>query len=293
MGNYYSTSTDTTISNNCEKNEISTECTNQTLLIQEQSRKYGWVRDIPDQRDKHLEFYNIINKYKTPITTLIGVDLRDNCPPVYDQGTLGSCTANAISAAFHYDELKQNNNDEFMPSRLFIYFNERKKEGTINSDRGASIRDGIKSINKVGVCHETLWPYDETKFMVEPSNDCYLDAIKHKSLTYHRIKQTREQLKSALLEGFPIICGITIYESFNCDNVKKTGEVPMPSINDKICGGHAILLVGYNDLKNKWIFRNSWGVNWGDNGYGYIPIEYLDSDKNLSADFWVIKSVDN
>src|ERR1700747_2514934 len=131
-------------------------------------KRYGWIPDIPDQRD-YL--------YAAPPAFLRAlparIDLRKQCPPVYDQGQLGSCTANGIGAAIQFDRMKQQLKPDFIPSRLFIYYNERVMENTVNSDSGAAIRDGIKSVNKQGVCPETEWPYDIAKFTKKPPAACY------------------------------------------------------------------------------------------------------------------------
>ena len=116
---------------------------------------YGWKPDLPDQRD----FSYSVSRAGQAAPTL--VDLRPQCPPVYDQGQIGSCTANAIAAALEFDMMRQQQ-EAFTPSRLFIYYNERLMEGTVASDAGANIRDGIKSVASVGDCPETLWPYDDT-----------------------------------------------------------------------------------------------------------------------------------
>ena len=125
------------------------------------------------------------------------VDLRDKCPGVYNQGKIGSCTANALSAAYEYHEIQNNNKTLFVPSRLFIYFNERKIENTIDYDSGAQIRDGIKSLKTQGVCSEIDWPYDMNS-KEKPYNNCYTEALNHKILTYHRIEQDIEHIKSCL-----------------------------------------------------------------------------------------------
>ena len=166
--------------------------------------KYGWKADLPDHRDLSIQFeeYDHYNQK---------IDLREHCPPIYDQGNLGSCTANAIAAAYQFDEIRQENSDSFMPSRLFIYYNERKMEGSVNADSGANIRDGVKSINRQGVCHEGIWPYDITKFKSEPDPKCYDDAEKHKSLVYYKVKQNFKQIRAALHNGYPIVFGIYHY----------------------------------------------------------------------------------
>ena len=122
------------------------------------AQRFGWVPDLPDARDF---LYSAPEEVLTKLPKK--VDLRAKMPPIYDQGLLGSCTANAIGAAFEFDQVKEGLKD-FMPSRLFIYYNERAIEGTVDTDSGAMIRDGIKSINKLGVCDEVTWPYDVARF---------------------------------------------------------------------------------------------------------------------------------
>jgi C1A family cysteine protease len=250
-------------------------------------KKYGWRRDTPDHRDKYYTPVVDVSKICSSTGT---VDLRKQCPGVYNQGELGSCTANAIAAAYEFDEIKENENNIFIPSRLFIYYNERKMENTTGQDAGAEIRDGIKSINKIGVCPEPLWPYDISKFTQEPTPECYETAKNHQSVEYSRVKQDLYHLKSCLDEGLPFVFGFAVYESFETEEVAKTGMMTMPTKNDSILGGHAVMAVGYDVNKKVFIVRNSWGVNWGDKGYFYMPFDYM-TNKNLCSDFWVVKKV--
>jgi len=254
--------------------------------IQYKFKKYGWKRDLPDKRD-HLFEMNYLLSAEKPVDK---VDLRDKCPQVYNQGELGSCTANALGCAIQYDEMKQNLLNNESPSRLFIYYNERDMEGNIDNDTGASLRDGVKSINKIGYCNETQWPYDIEKFREKPSQECYDFARKHKALTYKKVQQDETHIKSVLNMGFPIVFGISVYESFESESVAKTGIVPLPEKDERMLGGHAIVLVGYDEEKRLFTFRNSWGEQWGDKGYGYLPFEYV-CDKDLASDFWVINKV--
>jgi C1A family cysteine protease len=247
-------------------------------------RKFGWLRDLPDIRDKyHLSF-----PLNSPLPSK--VDLREDMPPVYDQGELGSCTANAIAGAIQYDELRQKLPSK-TPSRLFIYYNERVMEDSVLFDAGAFIRDGIKSINSIGYCEESMWPYIIEKFTFKPSNDCYMYAANHKSVEYKRVSQNIHHIKSVLAQGYPVVFGFTVYSSFVSDEVEETGVVPMPSESDFIVGGHAVLCVGYNDDTEQVIFRNSWGESWGVEGYGYMPYKYI-INPNLAADFWTVKKVE-
>ncbi len=248
--------------------------------------KYGWKRDLPDQRDYQLSLEGV------DVATLPElVDLRPGMPVIWDQGQLGSCTAHAIGAAAEYDQKKRHPNWDFMPARLFIYYNERLVEGTVGSDSGASIRDGVKVLNKYGVCKETLWPYDIAKFAKKPTAVCYKNGLIHQSLKYTSVPQTEVGIKSVLASGLPVIIGFTVYESFESEEVAKTGIVPMPAKREQVLGGHAVLVVGYDTAKKMYLVRNSWGEGWGLAGYFYMPEAYL-YNPNLSDDFWVVNSME-
>ncbi|MDQ6623522.1 MAG: C1 family peptidase [Verrucomicrobiota bacterium] len=236
--------------------------------------------------------------YSAPVMRLAqlpaSVDLRPQCPPeVYDQGQLGSCTANAIAAAIEFDQMKQGLADVFTPARLFIYYNERVIEHTVKTDAGAMIRDGIKSVNKVGAPHEKLWPYSDTNpgpFEKKPSAQAFADAKKHPVLLYQRLTQVETQLKGCLASGYPFVFGITVYQSFESPAVSKTGQVPIPKPKEQQLGGHAILAVGYDDKVRRFIIRNSWGPDWAIKGYFTLPYDYV-LDPNLADDFWTMRSV--
>jgi C1A family cysteine protease len=249
-------------------------------------KKFGWIPDLPDARD-HV--------FSAPIP-LMGampakVDLRPGCPPVLNQGQLGSCTANAIANAHRFDQMKQGDK-AFAPSRLFIYYNERDMEGTINEDSGAMIRDGIKSIAQLGVCDEKEWPYVINKFTKKPSAACYKDALDHQALSYQRVTQTLTQMKGCLASGFPFVFGFTVYDSFESSEVAKSGDVDLPAQGEKVLGGHAVLAVGYDDAKLRFTVMNSWGTGWGKKGFFTMPYAYL-TDDNLAADFWTVRIVEN
>ena len=249
-------------------------------------KRYGWIPDLPDQRDRVFAARPATLGALPP-----RVDLRAQCPPVYDQGALGSCTANAIAGALQFDEMKQAEADAFTPSRLFIYYNERVIEGTVDEDAGAMLRDGIKSVARQGAPHETLWPYQIRKFRDKPNAAAYTDAAKHQALLYQRVPRTIEQIKGCLADGYPFVFGFSVYESFESAGVSRTGDVPMPKARETLLGGHAVLAVGYDDATSRIVLRNSWGTDWGRTGYGTMPYDYL-LDDGLSDDFWTVRLVE-
>ena len=242
---------------------------------------YGWVPDVPDQRDY---LYRAVRRVPAKLSS--SVDLRPLCSPVEDQGQLGSCTANALAGALEF--LEKKDNAVFTDfSRLFIYYNERAIEHTMQSDSGAMIRDGIKTLAKQGVCSEKTWPYVIAKFTTKPGAVCYKEGLNHQITSYHRIL-TLDEMRACLAEGFPFVFGFTVYESFESQAVARTGIVNMPKAREKVMGGHAVLAVGYSDSKKRFIVRNSWGPDWGMKGYFTIPYQYV-TDRNLSDDFWTVR----
>jgi C1A family cysteine protease len=219
------------------------------------------------------------------------VDLRPGCPPVYDQGQLGSCTANAIGGALEFAQIKEKQANPFTPSRLFIYYNERVIEHTVDSDSGAQIRDGVKSVHKLGAPPETDWPYDINKFSQKPPEQAFTDAKNYQAILYQRLTPTLGQLKGCLASGFPFVFGFTVYDSFESQEMANTGHLGMPLSGEKQLGGHAVLCVGYQDSSQTFIVRNSWGAAWGIKGYFTMPYPYL-LQGTLANDFWTIRSVE-
>jgi len=170
-----------------------------------------------------------------------------------------------------------------------LYYNERKIEYNIPDDAGALLSDGIKCLLNYGVCPESEWPYNILKFANKPTQKCYNDALKHKALVVENINNDMYSMKNALNNGYPFVVAILLYESFEFDSVTKTGFNGNVA-TEKLLGGHAVVCVGYNNIKQCWIMRNSWGKSWGDNGYFYLPYAYL-LDSNLSSDLWTINKI--
>jgi C1A family cysteine protease len=251
-----------------------------------QIQRYGWIPDLPDARD---------HQFSAPMAILTGlppsVDLRPLCPPVYDQGQLGSCTANSIAGAVQFDRKKQGMAPDFIPSRLFIYYNERVIEGTVKNDSGAQLRDGIKTVATLGAPPETDWPYVITKFAQKPPKTAFKDALSDRAASYSNLGQSLAQMKGCLASGYPFVFGFSVYESFESQAVAQSGVVPMPDLaNEKLLGGHAVLAVGYLEAQQRFIVRNSWGPSWGMKGYFTMPYAYL-LDAHLSSDFWTIRLI--
>lgn len=245
---------------------------------------YGWIPDLPDHRDK---FYTELVPRWEELPSHI--DLREHCSPIENQGELGSCTANALVGNLEY--LKKKKLHKILNfSRLFIYYNERVIEHTTNTDSGAQLRDGIKSLAKLGCCLESEWPYDIEKFTQKPPEKDYQDARDYQITSYYRLITT-DQMKHTLATHYPFVFGFSVYESFESEAVAKTGIVPMPAKSERLLGGHAVMAVGYDDRKQHFIVRNSWGTHWGVQGYFFLPFEYL-ANSHLSSDFWTIRDME-
>jgi C1A family cysteine protease len=244
--------------------------------------KLGWKPDIPDHRD----FYKLEKITKTLPRY---VYLAPYCPPVYEQGELGSCTAQAVAAAIEFDRQKDKM-PPLSPSQLFIYYNTRVLQDTINYDSGATLRDTMKTVNQQGYCKEAEWTYNINKFAIKPSLNCYQNALLNKVPVYSRVNQTINSLKQALVNKSLFVFGMSCYESFLSDTVAQNGIVPMPGQNEGFLGGHAVCAVGYNDSYKRFLVRNSWGYKWGlinNPGYFTIPYDYV-LNTDLCCDFWVI-----
>lgn len=231
-------------------------------------------KQIPQHLYKHI---------KPSVPLPVKVDLRRHWNFVYDQGQLGSCTSQAICSLLHFD------NASLLPSRLLHYYNERALDGDISIDAGSTLSQGINALVYYGICQEKDWPYSIEKFAVHPPDGVYQKARAHKIYSYRHVRQTLQDMKAALASNIPFVFGILVYESFESDSVAMTGVVPLPNPTiETLLGGHALCAVGYDDKKQAFIVRNSWGSGWGDRGYCYIPYSYL-VDRGLTSDLWVIE----
>lgn len=248
-----------------------------------QTRKFDWLPDLPDKRDYRYSLSFPLQQ-ETSLPSI--VDLRQYCSTIEDQGNIGSCTANALAGNMEFLENKYSMAYKDL-SRLFIYYNERRIEGTVRRDSGAFLRDGIKSLVTWGVCSEDKWSYIISLFKRKPAKRCYTDAKSRIISSYYRL-DTLVDMKNCLADGFPFVFGFTVYDGFMSQEVANTGIVNMPGDNEKVQGGHAVCAVGYFEKEKRFLVRNSWGEAWGQNGYFTIPFDYL-IDRNLSDDFWTIR----
>jgi len=233
---------------------------------------HGWKPDQKDARD-------FVFKAQAPALPR-KVDLRRRCTAVENQGELGSCTGNAIVSAVEYLRYPSRANY----SRLFVYYNERMLEGTIDIDNGAQIRTGIKTLSKFGVCREVYHRYDIDRFRDKPTDKAYTLAATCKIKEYRRATSLLA-LRQALAAGSPVVFGFTVFASFQSTKVYNTGVMPMPKKGEGDYGGHAVLAVGYDDDARVVICRNSWGKEWGDSGYFYMPYDFI-SNEEWASDFW-------
>ena len=254
-------------------------------------RKLSWRPDLPDQRDYTFSQLVADKKLTTAVTLEPTLSLRPWCSAIEDQQTIGSCVGNAVVGLFEFNRIRAGlggtNYRNF--SRLFSYYNARVITENVEEDSGTYIRDAIKSAKLNGICFEYEWPYDITKWSNEPPLSCYRNAVNFKVSKYYRL-DTLDDMKNSLAAFHPFVFGMTVYESFMSNTVASTGNVPLPAATERVMGGHAMLGVGYDDVTQRFLVRNSWGVNWGIHsgnlgGYCWIPYAYL-TNRNLSDDFW-------
>ncbi|MDR6551246.1 C1 family peptidase [Paenibacillus qinlingensis] len=251
-------------------------------------RKYTVKRDPRDFRDFTYRSVNYIRESQLPRQ----IDLRSKLSPIVNQGSLGSCTSNAIVSGLREFWLRNEEDNSTRLSRLFHYWHERELENTINQDAGATIRDGFKVLHKTGVCPEAAWPYKIANFRNTPNHEAESLARYYRIDGYHRLHDLAS-LKAALADGSPVVFGIWLYASFESKKASLTGKIPYPDRKkEQLLGGHALLAVGYKDDKKAGqgviIARNSWGTAWGDGGYCYLPYSFF-KNKKLTFDYWTGK----
>jgi C1A family cysteine protease len=247
-------------------------------------QRYNWIPDRPDARD--FKYSKRAEKFGIKVMPS-KVDLTPVCSNVENQGQIGSCTANALVGNLEFLEKKDSHAKSPKDlSRLFVYYNERSAEHTVGQDGGAQLRDGIKVLHKMGVCDEAKWPYDAKLLFERPSSECFDQALGRRISVYERVSNLSE-MKDCLASGFPFVFGFKVYSGFESPEVARTGVMNLPTGGETLLGGHAVMAVGYDDHAERFIVRNSWGPQWGQNGYFTMPYVYL-TTKDLASDFWTI-----
>jgi hypothetical protein len=222
------------------------------------------------------------------------VDLRAFVTPVENQGPLQSCTANAIAGAYEY-LIKKHTGAHVDLSRLFIYYNARWRNDEQHEDCGSVIQYGMESLQNFGACDEKVWPYKTASVLEKPKQLSYTQAEKFRVLDMQKVEVDLDHWRTCLAEGYPIVFGCALFESFDDCN-KHHGLVPMPDPQDVARGEHgrhAMLCVGYSDVDQVFIVRNSWGADWGERGYCYMPYNYLMSEKLNGGDCWMLRGEDH
>jgi C1A family cysteine protease len=266
----------------------------------------GWLRDLPDFRDYTADHETVkpqleaIGAADTEAVSLPPtVDLRQYCSPIENQGSLGSCTANATVGLVEYFERRAHGR-HIDASRLFLYKATRDLLHW-TGDTGAYLRSTMGALALFGVPPEEYWPYNIANYDIEPSSVLYSFAGNYRAIKYFRLDPVGTspatlltRIKTNLTKGLPPIYGFTVYNSIS--QAATTGKIPYPVTGDRVIGGHAMLVVGYDDnltitnttggatTTGALITRNSWGPAWGDHGYGYLPYDYVTN--RLAVDFW-------
>jgi C1A family cysteine protease len=234
------------------------------------ARDFRVKADPQDWRDRYYNFARI----ESPRDR---VDLRPWASPVEDQLHLGSCVGQAVVGAY---ELLLNRLDKTKftdLSRLFVYYNARLLDNITGEDVGAYVRDGVKAVNKYGVCSEQVWPYLINRFAEPPSIASYEDAKLRTIKKYYRIEKI-EDIVDALNADCPVVTSMNVYDSFDDLEYSKDYILAMPKANENIIGGHAVTFVGYDLPKRLFLARNSFGEDWCMDGYFWVPFDYAERD---------------
>lgn len=249
-----------------------------------QKRSYGCLPGLRDHRD--ILASSIPHVITAPAALPPSVDLRPQLPPVYDQDGIGSCSSNASALMFRFNARKQKLAD-FDPSRLFVYYAARARQGWQTIDSGSVIADNISVLADPGAPPESDWPYVPSKFAERPPDSAYAGAKGHEATIYMRVDGNIDAMRGCLAASFPFVFGTSIYSSFEDAKTWQTGDVPDPS--GELIGGHAMLAVGYDDSTGRFKIRNSWGTNWGQGGNGTMSYGYMVGA--LTFDLWTIREV--
>lgn len=252
------------------------------------NRRLGWRPDAHDTRDFDID------RLALGGATVSSLSLKEQCPPIYDQGSTNTCVAQAFAAAIEIRE-RIWLGESTPPSRLFMYYNSRRLHEMHRFDMGTHLRTCAKMLNRVGVPDETLWPFTTKALVVNrrPSFESAMRSHARMGGSYWRIFDTglhrSVAIKSAVTNGYPVAFGTNVYEDFGKNAGNDVIGLPKLGKNNPLLGGHAMLIVGYReDPEHGLLFevRNSWGSDWRDGGYAWFTAEYIEAA--YSRDFQVI-----
>ncbi|HIC92089.1 MAG TPA: cysteine protease [Syntrophaceae bacterium] len=268
----------------------------------------GWLPDLPDYRDyspEHEKIKSMLQEMRLGeperVSLPPSVDLRPWCSEIENQGSLGSCTAQAGVGLIEYYERKAFGT-HIDASKLFLYKVTRNLLGW-TGDTGAFIRSTMGAMVLFGVPPEKYWPYVIADFDKEPPSFCYAFAQNYQAINYYRldppvtpVATLLQRVKAYLAAKLPSMFGFTVFSSIT--QARTTGKIPFPCPGERVLGGHAVVAVGYDDavtIKNAicgkettgaLLIRNSWGTGWGDGGYGWLPYEYV--LRGMARDWWTL-----
>ena len=248
----------------------------------------GLIRRIYNHRPDRYTVARIGHLARFGMPSYQPVDLRPGFPAVFDQGQLGSCGPNAMVGAMMFDSGAACP----MLSRLFLYWNTRNIEGDTADDTGVANEDLVKAAQTFGVCPESEWPYDAVQFSVQPPPETYADGKANSLLLAVPLQQDLNTIMMTLAARIPIVAGISVYESFEGDDVAASGVIPVPDTgSEQLLGRHDIVICGADPTNDFAWLRNSWGPSWGIGGYAKLPLTKYFLDPNLADSLWAIRSV--
>lgn len=246
-------------------------------------RRYGFIKQRIDERDLRYSAAK-------PIAGLPSqADLNHQLPDCWDQLSSSSCTAHGINAPLWSGQVIMGKTP-VMPSRLFMYYNEREREGSADTDGGAMIRDGIKVCNINGIVDESAWPFDLSKILVKPTQEVYDAALSNRIHFYAAVDLGKlDQIKLALSHKLPVVFGFSVFDYFESSSMANNGILNMPKIKERFLGGHCVAIIGYDDSRGMFLIRNSWGTGWNHKMRGNFWMSYEYMESNLVSDGWVIR----
>lgn len=221
------------------------------------------------------------------------IDLRKNFSKIKNQGQQGSCLAFALTSIFEY-MMKVNKQTECDLSEAFLYYNARNMDDnndvSTKEDTGSRFKPAMDSLIKYGISLEKFWPYNDEVYSNKPTREAYKDAENRKLIKAVNVNGNSNAIKSALSDGYPVAVSLTLCPSFYNNGAyitvpsKEEIDDIKENVNksDVILRCHAMVIVGYSEDLKMFLVRNSWGDNWGDKGYCYIPYAYIDNNDLLN-----------